>query len=322
MPFIPTSVTRNQEHRIGKIISVKFNQTQTYSDGVLITIDTGEPELNQYSPPSILMEDKYGGQFMVSMHVHDTVATIPAVGEVWLVKRMGVDWVLDKRLDNKQERIPIGTLDAGDRRLEANKDLHLAGTTVNAIGDNVTVSGSLDVYSHTHFHERIVLDVPLEPKYIEPSTTENYVLTTVSGVATWAESQGGTGGSAGGGGTDLIVPPWIYINPVAPCTTPKDYAPSDVTFKNNWKNAGDPYGAVAFRIFAGRLEIKGHVNYYDADNGTVMFTLPSQYRPSYTVTFPAALSIGGLETYPQTTTGKVIIDSATGDVIGWFEDVF
>jgi len=131
MVFTPQSVARNQEQRIGKILS-STPSTQT-----------------------IVMADKYGGQFYVSMHVHDTMASMPAVGETWMVKRMGIDWVLDKRLDDGTETVSMTDLMPGDRRIYAPNDIYMAGNNLNIYNENVLISGSLSVQGPITFNTRL-----------------------------------------------------------------------------------------------------------------------------------------------------------------------
>lgn len=109
--FTPKSVTRNQEHRIGKIVQAD-SSTQT-----------------------VVMMDRFGGLIQISLHVHDSIATMPAIGEVWMVKRVGIDWVLDKRLEDGSETIAFKDLEPGDRRLYTPNNLTIIGSGINIQSD-------------------------------------------------------------------------------------------------------------------------------------------------------------------------------------------
>jgi hypothetical protein len=160
MVFTPQSVTRNQEQRIGKILS-STPSTQT-----------------------IVMADKYGGQFYVSMHVHDTMASMPAVGETWMVKRMGIDWVLDKRLDDGTEHVSMTDLMPGDRRIYAPNDIYMSGNNLNIYNENVLISGSTSISGSLSVQGPITFNNPLRPSNIG-SGVEGQVLFTTNDETTW-----------------------------------------------------------------------------------------------------------------------------------------
>jgi hypothetical protein len=160
MVFTPQSVTRNQEQRIGKILS-STPSTQT-----------------------IVMADKYGGQFYVSMHVHDTMASMPAVGETWMVKRMGIDWVLDKRLDDGTETVSMTDLMPGDRRIYAPNDIYMSGNNLNIYNENVLISGSTSISGSLSVQGPITFNNPLLPSNIGPGV-EGQVLFTTNDETTW-----------------------------------------------------------------------------------------------------------------------------------------
>lgn len=103
-------IQRNQEFRIGSIV-------------------LSDPINNKY-----ILQDKYQGQIQINLTVHDDLLAIPAVGEIWMVKRMGSnDWVLDKKLENGEESISISQMRSGDRRLEA-ETFYLTASGVNIKG--------------------------------------------------------------------------------------------------------------------------------------------------------------------------------------------
>jgi len=162
MSLVPLSVTRNQQQRIGKIVSCTPS-TQT-----------------------VVMSDRFEGQFYVSMHLHDTMASMPAVGEIWMVKRTGVDWVLDKRLDDGTEDVAITDLSPGDRRIYAPNDIYLAGNNLNVYNSYVLLSGSVSISGSFSVEGPISFNNPLNPVNIKPGTP-GQIFTTVGDQATWQD---------------------------------------------------------------------------------------------------------------------------------------
>jgi hypothetical protein len=125
--FEDRSTLRNQEYRIGKIIQV-------------------DP-VNYF----VQMRDRFNGLFQVSLHVLDSIAVMPQVDEVWMVKRIGVDWVLDKRVDDGTEDIAITSLSPGDRRLYVPQHLYVSASGVQINSHQATFSGSVNVGNGLQF---------------------------------------------------------------------------------------------------------------------------------------------------------------------------
>lgn len=87
---------------------------------------------------------------------------------------------------------------------------------------------------------------------------------------------------------------WVYVLPISPATPPIDLVPSDhlaPTFKNSWTNVAGQQ-AVSFRIHpATRVVIRGTI-----DGGSIpsiVFTLPTGFRPGLTVPLLFPSSNGG-----------------------------
>lgn len=118
---------RNQEYRIGKIIQV---DPANYM---------------------IMMRDRFNGLFQVSLHVLDSIAVMPQIDEVWMVKRIGIDWVLDKRVDDGTEDIPLSNLSPGDRRMYVPQNLYVSASGVQINSYNTNFSGSVNVGSGLKF---------------------------------------------------------------------------------------------------------------------------------------------------------------------------
>lgn len=81
---------------------------------------------------------------------------------------------------------------------------------------------------------------------------------------------------------------WIYVG-----TYPGDAGtvPESPPFQNGHSNSGGGFPPLRFRISKWRdVEIEGAV---DGDIGTVIFTLPLEYRPDYSLRFtcPSATSV-------------------------------
>ena len=145
--FEDRSTLRNQEYRIGKIIQV-------------------DP-VNYF----VQMRDRFNGLFQVSLHVLDSIAVMPQVDEVWMVKRIGVDWVLDKRVDDGTEDIALSDLSPGDRRIYTPQTLYVTSSGIDITADqinltagviNITSSGSTTIFSGTNvFNSSVTFNNPL-----------------------------------------------------------------------------------------------------------------------------------------------------------------
>lgn len=109
----PNQLTRDFEQRIGIITDVDLSNNKVF------------------------LQDKYQGLIQISMHANDPVLVVPQVGELWMVRRQGIDWLLEKRLESGTEKFPLSNLKAGDRRLEA------AGGTIYLASKGITINGDL-----------------------------------------------------------------------------------------------------------------------------------------------------------------------------------
>lgn len=83
--------------------------------------------------------------------------------------------------------------------------------------------------------------------------------------------------------------------------------------QNSWTAAGGSYGPVAFRRYGGDiLEFRGHLK--GGLTGTVAFTLPRPYWPTYNRSFTTDIDSGaGLFTL-----ARVLISAADGTVTIYF----
>jgi hypothetical protein len=74
--------------------------------------------------------DTTGGKLYLSFDLFPSVVDIPSIGDTWVVCRNGHDWRLVRRVEKGTEQTAVTALQAGDKRLEANGDLHLNGTRI------------------------------------------------------------------------------------------------------------------------------------------------------------------------------------------------
>lgn len=90
-------------------------------------------------------KDSFQKNYRVTFDFHDPVLAIPVQGEMWIISQYENEWRLERRVDTGTETIAASDLAPGDRRLEAQNDLHLnADATVNVNAtDEVTVDTSL-----------------------------------------------------------------------------------------------------------------------------------------------------------------------------------
>lgn len=81
--------------------------------------------------------DQYGTKQAASLHLVDSLVSIPARGETWTAVRRGNDWFLNKRIETGQERVKLSQLNPGDRRLDAPGVLHIGGEEVQINGEEI-----------------------------------------------------------------------------------------------------------------------------------------------------------------------------------------
>ena len=86
-------------------------------------------EIDQKNQIIIAQDQVTNGQIQISTHFWEPLSSIPQPGELWLCRNQGIDWFLDRRLENGSEFIPITALSPGDRRIEANT-LYLSGNEI------------------------------------------------------------------------------------------------------------------------------------------------------------------------------------------------
>jgi hypothetical protein len=101
---------------------------------------------------------------------------------------------------------------------------------------------------------------------------------------------------------------WLYVIPIAPADAPEDYVagePLYPSFQNGWANIGGGLAPMRFRSLpGGALEIQGSVG--GGGDGTVIFTLPTAYRPSHNLRLPASADDGSFVVFQVLSTGDVI----------------
>lgn len=114
---------------------VTQNQLRQVTETRLITVD-------QVDMSTLLVTglDNYGTRLQVSMHLAEGgVATVPNLGEVWQVERQNNEWFLDMRADTGEESTSLTSLQPGDKRIEAARNLYLnAGGQVVVNGRSAT----------------------------------------------------------------------------------------------------------------------------------------------------------------------------------------
>lgn len=89
-------------------------------------------------------EDSYGTKLLVKWNQHAPVVVVPKQGEVWNLKRQGVDWALDSRVEATQLYTDLTGLIPGDKRLEAIETLRLEGKNIALKGSTI-ITGDLSV---------------------------------------------------------------------------------------------------------------------------------------------------------------------------------
>jgi hypothetical protein len=92
---------------------------------------------------TIVAEDEYGSLLQVSLNFNDALVSVPTIGSKWTVYRNGVLWYLGKRGDAE---LGIGGMEPGDKRIEADGNLHLDAESIliNGIDLEDQIQESLD----------------------------------------------------------------------------------------------------------------------------------------------------------------------------------
>ena len=149
--FEDRSTLRNQEYRIGKIIQ-------------------SDPA-NQI----VIMQDRFMGLFQISLHIHDSISIMPQVGEVWMVKRIGIDWVLDKRVENGTESVVFSDLSPGDRLIYSPSNLIISASGINVSGIS-------------SFDDEVTFSTPISPESIQGAEVDDLqIFVSKEGSPHWAD---------------------------------------------------------------------------------------------------------------------------------------
>jgi hypothetical protein len=115
----------------------------------------------------ISAKDMYGSTYRLSVDFHDPLLTIPQAGEVWQAERQGYEWRLVRQKAETTASWQLkrfAEMKPGDKRLEANGDLHLASPQVVNIQGEVEVRISSpqttlgDVTADTITADRVLVD--------------------------------------------------------------------------------------------------------------------------------------------------------------------
>lgn len=73
----------------------------------------------------VIVQDSYGTLLYVTLHLQNTIVTMPVIGEKWIAERQGIDWFLEKRAESGNETTPLTGMSAGDKRIETTGTLFL-----------------------------------------------------------------------------------------------------------------------------------------------------------------------------------------------------
>lgn len=77
------------------------------------------------------VQDQFGSKLQVSMHLLDGgITSIPAINEIWTIKRQGNEWFLAKKSDNGTETTLLTSMLPGDKRIETTGTLYLNALSV------------------------------------------------------------------------------------------------------------------------------------------------------------------------------------------------
>lgn len=126
----------------------------------------------------IVASDNYNNLMEISWHFQDpAVLTIPQVGEVWIIKRKGIDWFLFKRQDTGMETTSINDMSPGDKRIEASEKLYLTGK-------EVIINGPINSSSLEKAFSLALGEGAISPSTLE-SGIEGQVVTMLNGVPQW-----------------------------------------------------------------------------------------------------------------------------------------
>lgn len=152
----------------------------------------------------ILARDNFNTLTSLSIHANPAITSIPAVGEEWIVSRKGVNWFIDKRVDED-----TSDLSPGDRRIKTSGKIYLDGESViingTPIDEIVGSGGESDIPERVDaleddvllinsdefeidYTQVIVEEGDIDPTMITPGANNTYLTTNASASVTWKSS--------------------------------------------------------------------------------------------------------------------------------------
>lgn len=147
----------------------------------------------------ILARDNFGTLTSLSIHANPAITTIPAIGEEWIVSRKGINWFIDKRVDED-----TSDLSPGDRRIKTSGNIHLEGNDILVNGESLDskISSAVDAIIipdididpaefEIDYTQIVIEEGEIEPAFITPGNNTD-VLATRDDVAIWRRNGYGT----------------------------------------------------------------------------------------------------------------------------------
>lgn len=152
----------------------------------------------------ILARDNFNTLTSLSIHANPSITSIPAVGEEWIVSRKGLNWFIDKRVDED-----TSDLSPGDRRIKTSGKIYLDGESIivngTPIDEIVGGAGGEDLSERVEALEEDVLLInsdtftidytqlvvdegDIDVTMLEPGANDTYLTTDNTGSVTWKSS--------------------------------------------------------------------------------------------------------------------------------------
>jgi hypothetical protein len=159
----------------------------------------------------ILARDTHGTLTSISIHANPGIATIPAVGESWIMDRKGLNWFIEKRVDED-----TSDLKPGDRRIRTSGDIILEGSNIQINGQTLDekIDAAIDAIDipdidvtalEIDYTQLVIEEGEIDPILITPGDN-NDVLTTRDNEVTWrADGYGTTLPTSAANGDEFIL---------------------------------------------------------------------------------------------------------------------
>ena len=201
----------------------------------------------------VLAEDAYGGQYRITFDAQSPIVAVPAIGDLWIADRRGNDWYLNRRFETGSEQTAITSLSPGDRRIEADNDLHLNGKRVIVNGadmaetDAANVKGTYGAGSNNAVDELTLTPpvgyktrrIPIADKVVHD--LREFYSGNSQPDDVLGHIQDGLARSATDGGWLLIpdsVEPWVVSAGICPPPNSRMMGPGPVRFNTRLSDSG------------------------------------------------------------------------------------